>query len=115
MKNLIRLLKYARPYWGLLIISGISLLVITALNLLSPLLIKEMVAIVTEKLNDKSMHSIMIISVLLALSYIARAVFRYLNNYLSHVAAWRLVADMRVIVYDHGYYKMSPIRTGVFK
>lgn len=101
MKNLIRLLKYARPYWGLLLISGISLLAITALNLLSPLLIKEMVAIVTEKLNDKSMNSIMIISVLLTLSYIARAVFRYLNNYLSHVAAWRLVADMRVIVYDH--------------
>ncbi|MCX7708806.1 MAG: ABC transporter ATP-binding protein/permease [Clostridia bacterium] len=101
MKNLIRLIKYARPYWGLLIISGISLLAITALNLVSPLLIKELIAIITNNLNATSMQRIWNLAIILTATYIARGVFRYLNNYLSHVAAWKLVADMRVIVYDH--------------
>ncbi len=47
MKNLFRLVKYARPYWGVLVISGISLLLITGLNLLAPWLIKELVGILT--------------------------------------------------------------------
>ncbi|OPZ90724.1 MAG: putative ABC transporter ATP-binding protein [Firmicutes bacterium ADurb.Bin419] len=31
----------------------------------------------------------------------ARAFFTYLNRYFSHVAAWNLVGDMRVLVYEH--------------
>jgi ATP-binding cassette, subfamily B, bacterial len=101
MKNIIRLIKYAKPYWGLMTISGLSLLAITAINLLNPWLIKELIAILTNDFNDSSMASIMNIAVILAVTYAARAVFRFLNNYLSHKAAWNLVADMRVIVYDH--------------
>ena len=37
----------------------------------------------------------------LALTYLVRILFRFLNSYLSHKAAWNLVADMRVKVYDH--------------
>jgi ATP-binding cassette subfamily B protein len=101
MKNLIRLIKYARPYWGYLIISGLSLLGITALNLLTPWLIKDLTAILTSDFNGNSMVSIKKIAIILTVAYAARAVFRYLNNYLSHLAAWNLVADMRVLVYDH--------------
>ena len=101
MKNIIRVMKYAKPYWNLLIISGISLLFITGLNLLNPLLIKNMVYILTNKLDAKSFPAIRNIAILLGIMYIARAGFRYLNGYLSHVAAWNLVADMRVAVYDH--------------
>jgi ATP-binding cassette, subfamily B, bacterial len=101
MKNIIRLIKYAKPYWGLLIISGISILAITALNLLTPWLIKEMIFILTNKLNSSSFNSIKNIAIILGIAFVARSVFRYLNNYLSHVAAWNLVADMRVVVYDH--------------
>ena len=36
MKNILRLIKYAKPYWNLLIISGISLIAITLLNLIGP-------------------------------------------------------------------------------
>jgi ATP-binding cassette subfamily B protein/subfamily B ATP-binding cassette protein MsbA len=101
MKNLIRLIKYARPYWGLLVISALSLLGITALNLLTPWLIKDLTAILTSDFNSDSMVSIRNIAIILAVAYAVRAVFRYLNNYLSHLAAWNLVADMRVLVYDH--------------
>lgn len=101
MKNLIRLIKYARPYWGLLIVSGLSLLSITAINLLNPWLIKDLIAILTNKLESSSMTSVRNIAIILAVTYGIRIVFRFLNNYLSHLAAWNLVADMRVIVYDH--------------
>jgi ATP-binding cassette subfamily B protein/subfamily B ATP-binding cassette protein MsbA len=101
MKNLIRLIKYARPYWGYLIISAFSLLGITAINLLTPWLIKELTQILTSDFNSNSMISIRRIALILAVAYAVRAVFRYLNNYLSHLAAWNLVADMRVLVYDH--------------
>jgi len=47
------------------------------------------------------MASIRNIAIILAVAYIARAFFSYLYRYFSHVAAWRLVADMRVIVYEH--------------
>ena len=101
MKNLIRLIKYAKPYWRLLIISGTSLLIITILNLLNPWLIKELISILTNKFDAASMVSIQNIAIILIIIYFTRAIFRFLNNYLSHVAAWNLVADMRVMVYDH--------------
>lgn len=101
MKNLLRLVKYAKPYWNLLAIAGISILAITLLNLMGPLLIKELVAILTEDFSSSSMNKIWVIAILLAGSYLLKILFKYLNNYLSHKAAWNLVADMRVLVYDH--------------
>lgn len=101
MRNLIRLVKYAKPYWGLLIISGISLLAITGLNLLGPWLIKRLVSILTDSLNSESMSDILTLAAILAATYAVGILFKYLRNYLSHLAAWNLVADMRVRVYDH--------------
>ena len=101
MKNLIRLVKYAKPYWNLLIISGISLLAITALNLMGPWLIRDLLGILTGNFNEASMGAIWKIAIILAATYLLRILFKFLNNYLSHKAAWNLVADMRVQVYDH--------------
>lgn len=101
MKNMIRLLKFAKPYWHLLIISGISLLAITALNLLGPWMIKELVAILTDDFSKASMTAIAKIAIILTMTYIIKIVFQFLRSYLSHKAAWNLVADMRVRVYDH--------------
>ena len=101
MKNLFRLVRYARPYWGLLIISGLSLLALTGLNLLAPWLIKDLVSILSDSLEPSDMKGILMISFILFLTFVAKILFRYLNNYLSHKAAWNLVADMRVVVYDH--------------
>lgn len=101
MRNLIRLVRYAKPYWNLLIISGISLLAITGLNLLGPWLIKKLVSILTERLSGDSMSDILNLAAILAATYAAGVIFKYLRNYLSHLAAWNLVADMRVRVYDH--------------
>lgn len=101
MKNLGRLVKYARPYWGKMIIAGISLVAITVLNLAGPWLIRELINILTGSFDESAMGTVRNLAIILAAVYCLRIVFRYLNNYLSHVAAWNLVADMRVVIYDH--------------
>ncbi|HOQ07013.1 MAG TPA: ABC transporter ATP-binding protein [Clostridiales bacterium] len=101
MKNIIRLVKYAKPYWFLLLISALSIVAITVLNLIGPRLITGLIDILTDGLSEASLRNVRFIALALAATYILRILFRYLNSYLSHKAAWNLVADMRVKVYDH--------------
>lgn len=100
MKNFFRLLKYARRYWWLMGTAGVSLLAITALNLVTPWLVRELVSALTEGRGD-ILSFIRSTAVILVAAYVSRAVFTYLYRYLSHVAAWNLVSDMRVKVYEH--------------
>jgi len=101
MKNVLRLVRFAKPYWFLLTVSGVSILAITALNLYGPWMIRDLMDILTKNFSEASMPAVRNIALILAGTYILRILFRYLNNYLSHVAAWNLVTDMRVRVYDH--------------
>lgn len=101
MKNILRLVKYARPYWYLLIISAFSVIAITVLNLIGPQLITELIDILSGDFDKGSMAAIRSLALILAATYLLRILFRFLNNYLSHKAAWNLVEDMRVKVYDH--------------
>lgn len=102
MKNIIRIIRYARPYWRYLIIAGLSLLAVTGLNLVTPMLIRNLIAILnTEEGTPSLLSSIKYLAFLLFIAYLARAVCTFLYRYLAHVAAWNLVADMRVRVYNH--------------
>jgi ATP-binding cassette subfamily B protein len=101
MKNVIRLVKYAKPYWHLLIISAFSTIAITVLNLIGPQLITELIDILSGGFDKGSVAAIRDLALILAATYLLRILFRFLNNYLSHKAAWNLVEDMRVKVYDH--------------
>lgn len=101
MKHCIRLLKIARPYWRLLFIAGFSLLCITALNLTAPMLVMRLTDIVTNLKDENSMIEIRNLAILLLVIYVSRAIFTYLYRYLSHVAAWKVVTEVRVLVYHH--------------
>jgi ATP-binding cassette subfamily B protein len=101
LKIFIRILKYARPYWKYMIITGISLLVITALNLVTPWKVRELIDVLSKGEISIRMPTIRNISIILFIAYLTRAIFTYMNRYLSHVGAMKLVADMRVIVYEH--------------
>jgi len=101
MKNVFRLIRYAKPYWGYLVISGISLIAITLLNLVTPWMITRLMDILTGDFSESSIEAISNIAVIIAAALLLKIVFRFLNNYMGHKAAWNLVADMRVLVYDH--------------
>ncbi len=123
MRNFLRLLRYARPWWRLLFIAAVSLIALTGLNLLSPWLIRDLIAVLQEAIPAAASSAdsgtaaaegpalavwlhIRGIALLLLASFLARAVFRFLNNYLAHKAAWNLVSRMRVLLYDK-YQQLS--------
>lgn len=106
MKNLLKILKYARPYWGYLLIAGVSLLLVTAINLVAPMLIRSLVALLNNSTYGPEeiptlLSRIKTLALLLGLAYLARTVFTFFHRYLAHLAAWNLVADMRSRVYSH--------------
>ena len=68
---------------------------------LSAGLITWLIDILTVGLTEDSLGDVRTIAIALAATYLLRILFRFLNSYLSHKAAWNLVADMRVKVYDH--------------
>jgi ABC-type multidrug transport system fused ATPase/permease subunit len=107
MKYIIRLLKYAKPYRWLIAVSTISLLVITGLNLIVPWLVKNLIAILeNQNLGYADLTDISNMAIILGIAYIVKILFRFCSNYFSHSAAWRLVSDMRIRIYDH-FQKLS--------
>ncbi len=100
MKNLIRIIKYARKYWGYLIAAMISLVVLTATQLYTPWAVRSLVSLVTNKDPDLAVKALILASVLCAL-YLLQAFCQFVRSYFTHYAAWHFVSDMRIRVYNH--------------
>lgn len=101
MQYLLRLVKQARPYWKYLIAAALSMLAVTGLNLIGPNLISRLVEVVTNLDQYPDARRVILnLALILLISYAGRTLFAFLYRYLAHYAAWRLVADMRVVVYD---------------
>ncbi len=118
MKLLLRLIRYTKPYKRFLIIATVSSLCITALNLLTPALLRELIARMTSGTpgalllplyrlfrmdpgGGLNLPAVYLLAGALMATYLLRTVFSYLSSYLSHKASWNLVSDMRTMVYDH--------------
>jgi len=93
-----RLLRYVRPYWKTLIIVSILLLVRTGLNLLPPLLQREVIdeVIAKEKLSQLTV----LIAALIAIHALSRIV-DFGDMYLRHVVGEKFIFDLRVRIYAH--------------
>lgn len=104
MTLFIRILRYAKTYRLYLYVAAFSLLALTALSLVGPWLIRDLMSVLEEipaaGFSMLVYKRILMLSLLLFISFLIKGVFRFLNNYLSHKAAWNLVADMRVRVYE---------------
>jgi len=98
MKLLWRIAKEARNYKGLLILGALATLLLTLANLAIPRLLARMTGIVQRGVEDLS-GILTLVFILLAL-YLLRVLFRFLSSYLSHKAAWSLVRDLRMTVYN---------------
>ena len=98
MKLLWRIAKEAKKYWGLLFLGGLATLFLTGANLTAPRLLARMTGIVQRGIGD--MDEILVLVFTLLALYSLRILFRFLNNYLPHKAAWNLVQDLRMVVYN---------------
>lgn len=101
MKLLWRLAKEAKKYKWLLILGGLSTLILTLINLTAPRLLSSMTRIVQNGVTQETMGDIFNLALELLGLYAARVVFRFLSSYIPHKAAWNLVQDVRMKVYNH--------------
>ena len=101
MKILLRIYGEARPYWGYIAFSAATLLLGTAASLWAPRPIQGMIAVLERTdVTKEDLPEIYHLALLLLAVYAAQALFRFLNSYISHLAAWRFVAAIRTKVYD---------------
>ena len=100
MKLLLRVAKEAKSKKWLLIISIISTLILSAINLYQPSVLSDFIALVGNGLNDGNLDMLWKFSVILLVLAFAKVVFRYLSNFMAHKAAWELVQSIGQRVYD---------------
>ena len=110
MKILLRVAKEAKKYRSLLLIAILGTIALTAVNLIAPRLLAQMVSIVSGGMSQEGLNRILQLAVILLGLYASRILFRFLSNYLAHKAAWLLVQELRIKVYNKlqsfsiGYY-----------
>ncbi|MBR2407723.1 MAG: ABC transporter ATP-binding protein [Lachnospiraceae bacterium] len=110
MKMLWKLTKEAARYKVLYILAILSTLLLTGINLTAPKLLSKMTGIVGGGVDDTALKQIVFLAIGLLVLYLLRIVFRFLNNYLAHKAAWYLVGDLR----DRLYKKLQSLDLGFF-
>ena len=106
MKVLIKVYKSAKKYWKYIAFSAIIMLALTGINLITPRLTQDMVGILENNIKvegdtQKLFNDIVVIAVVLLIVFILRTVMMFLQNYVSHYAAWNFVAEIRTRIYDH--------------
>jgi len=100
MKTVFRILKEAKKYKWHLIITVFCLLIMTAAQLVTPSIVKNLTELVEN--NDPDLASKAIrLALILGAAYLLQCVAQGFRNYLAHVASWNFVSDMRVKLYNH--------------
>ncbi|WP_312335854.1 ABC transporter ATP-binding protein [Anaerospora hongkongensis] len=101
MKCIIRLLVQAKKYYKQLIGAVAGIIAYTAVNLLGPALISQLIDLLTGNFSKANIPQVQKLALLLLGTYIFRAIFRLASDYWAHYAAWNIVAEMRVNLYNH--------------
>ncbi|MEO8609255.1 MAG: ABC transporter ATP-binding protein [Chloroflexota bacterium] len=101
MQSLRKLLPYLRPYRWYMLVVILSSAGITAMNLVNPWLVRELLQVIHVEQRDTAMNRIVGLAVILVVVFIVRAVCRYLYGYLAHIMAYNFVNDLRIALYDH--------------
>jgi ABC-type multidrug transport system fused ATPase/permease subunit len=110
MKLLWRIAKEAKKYQHLLIIAILSTVALTAVNLIAPRYLSKMVSIVAGGMTADGLKRIYQLTAILFGLYASRILFRFLASYLAHKAAWVLVQEIRIKVYN----KLQSFSIGYF-
>lgn len=101
MKCIIRLLVEAKKYYKQLIGAVAGIIAYTAVNLLGPALISQLIDLLTGNFSKANIPQVQKLALLLLGTYILRAGFRLASDYWAHYAAWNIVAEMRINLYNH--------------
>lgn len=100
MKMIWKLTKEATRYKGYYVGAILSMLCLTAVNLIAPRVLSKATGIFSAGVTDEVLPTIKFLALGLLGLYLLRVLFRFLNNYLAHKAAWELVGDLRQRMYE---------------
>lgn len=116
MKLLRRFLRLTRKHWSTLFLAVLGIIGAALLNLVTPEIVRRLIASLSlSATSNSSLPSsgtlsgttsgamtqellIAFIAILVA-SYLARAFCRFISMYVSHLAAWRFVGELTLMVY----------------
>jgi len=105
LKLVFRLLKEAKKYWLLLLVTMLCIVVLTATQLMTPSIVSKLTELIENRDSDLAQKS-MYLAVVLGFIYIVQSIAQGFRNYFAHKAAWNFVSDMRVKLYNH-YQNLS--------
>lgn len=97
-----RLRAFLQPYKLHMIVVLVATLAVTVFSLAGPWILREVISIVTQRLEEPgSWESMGVLAGTLLAMYALRALFEFVKSYVAHVMAWNYVSDLRVALYDH--------------
>ncbi|MCL2721193.1 MAG: ABC transporter ATP-binding protein/permease [Treponema sp.] len=100
MKTLWRIAKEAVRYKGWLFLAILGTFLLTGVNLIAPRIMASMTGLVAEGVTEEKLITIIWMAGILLILFLVRILFRFLNSYCSHKAAWRLVLELRMKAYN---------------
>ena len=89
----------AKPWWGELVVTVISLLAASLLSLVTPEAIRKLTALLGTP-GDATTALILKYCTILVGAYLLRAICRFLSMWQAHVAAWNFVGYLTSLCYD---------------
>lgn len=108
MKDIKRLLAFAKPYTKYIVITVAAMVATSAVSLVLP----EAVRMLTASLTDgtATVKRITAYAVILLIAYLFKSLFMFCSRYFAHIAAWRYVGDLILRAYD----KLQNLSLGYF-
>ena len=100
MKTLWRIAKEAVRYKNWFILAIFGTLSLTVVNLIAPRIMALMTGIVASGMTREKLTTVFWMAGILLGLFLIRILFRFLSSYCSHRAAWRLVLELRMKVYN---------------
>jgi len=98
MRTLIRVLGFLRPYWQTALGALVSLLAITAFNMVTPMLLRW---VVDAGISRGDVRTIEVAAFALVFLTVVKSVFSFLQGYLSEVTSQGVAYDLRNAIYEH--------------
>jgi ATP-binding cassette, subfamily B, multidrug efflux pump len=95
--DLVRALGFLRPYTGLTVVAFVSLLAVTAAQLITPQFIR---LLIDKGIDGHSWHWIQLSTAGLLLMALARGLFNFLQGYLSEKASQGVAFDLRNLIFE---------------
>lgn len=100
MKTILKLSKEAARYKGYYVGAILATFCLTLINLAAPRVLSMATGMISQGVTEDILSEINMLAIALLVLYLLRIVFRFLNNYLAHKAAWELVGDLRQRLYE---------------